>query len=111
MTRFAWASARVGVALSYSGEVSDSGPVIEHRAERVLAFMVAAVVGLSIVAFIAVIIGTAAGAGDDSGFSEPPWPLIIMLPWFGLPIGFALLIVLLILNWVRRSRESRSRAS
>ena len=104
-------SARVGLALSYSGEVSDSGPVTEHRAERVLAFMFAAVVGLSILAFIAVIIGTAAGAGAGNGFSEPPWPFIIMLPWFGLPIGFLLLIALLIVNWVRRSRESRSRAS
>ena len=91
--------------------MSDSGPVTEHRAERVLAFMFAAVVGLSILAFLAVIIGTAAGAGADNGFSEAPWPFIIMLPWFGLPIGFLLLIALLIVNWVRRSREPKARAS
>ena len=103
--------ARVRPALSYSGEVSDSGPVTEHRAERVLAFMFAAVVGLSILAFVAVIIGTVAGVGDDNGFSQPPWPFIIMLPWFGLPIGFLLLIALLIVNWVRRSREPKTRAS
>ena len=103
--------AQVRPALSYSGEVSDSGPVTEHRAERVLAFMFAAVVGLSILAFLAVIIGTAAGAAEADGFSQPPWPFIIMLPWFGLPIGFLLLIALLIVNWVRRSREPRTRAS
>lgn len=91
--------------------VSDSGPITEHRAERVLAFMFAAVVGLSILAFLAVIIGTAAGAGADNGFSQGVWPYIIMLPWFGLPIAFLLLIALLIVNWVRRSRESRARAS
>ena len=91
--------------------MSDSGPVTEHRAERVLAFMCAAAVGLSILAFIVLIIGTAAGAGDGDGFSESPWPFIIMLPAVGLPIGFLLLVALLIVNWVRRSRESRSRAS
>ena len=73
--------------------------------------MFAAVVGLSILAFLAVIIGTAAGAAEADGFSQPPWPFIIMLPWFGLPIGFLLLIALLIVNWVRRSREPRARAS
>jgi len=111
LTRVRSGCARVRRALAYSGGVSDSGPVTEHRAERVLAFMFAAVVGLSILAFLAVLIGTAAGAGADNGFSEAPWPIIIMIPWFGLPIGFLLLIALLIVNWVRRSRESKARAS
>ena len=42
--------------------------------------MFAAIVGLSILAFIAVMIGTAAGAGADDGFSQGVWPFIIMLP-------------------------------
>lgn len=91
--------------------MSDSGPISEHRAERVLAFMFAAVVGLSILAFFAVMIGTLTGAAADDGFSQGIWPLVIMLPWFGLPIGFALLIALLIVNAVRRSREARAGSS
>ena len=87
--------------------MSNQGPVTDHRAERVLAYMVAATIGLSILAFLAVMIGTLAGVGADDGFSEGIWPAILILPLIGLPIGFVLLIVLLIVNGVRRSRESR----
>ena len=92
---------------AYSGRVSSQGPVADHRAERILAYMVAATVGLSIIAFFAVMIGTFAGVGDDDGFSQGIWPYVLVLPMIGLPIGFLLLIALLIVNGVRRSRESR----
>jgi hypothetical protein len=91
--------------------VSESGPVTDHRAERILAVMFAALVGCSIVAFFAVIIGSAAGAGADDGFSHGAWPIVIMFPWFGLPIAFVLLIILLIVNATRRSRETRAGSS
>jgi hypothetical protein len=91
--------------------VSDSGPITQHRAERILAYMFVAIVGLSILAFIAVMIGTAAGAGADDGFSQGIWPLVIMLPWFGLPLAFLLLIALLIVNGVRRARAGRAGSS
>ena len=87
--------------------MSNQGPVTDHRAECVLAYMVAATIGLSILAFLAVMIGTLAGVGADDGFSQGIWPAILILPLIGLPIGFVLLIVLLIVNGVRRSRESR----
>jgi hypothetical protein len=90
--------------------VSSQGPVADHRAERILAYMVAATVGLSIIAFIAVMIGTLAGVGADDGFSRGIWPYVLVLPMVGLPIGFLLLIALLIVNGVRRSRESRQGA-
>ncbi|MCD5346439.1 multidrug ABC transporter ATPase [Agromyces sp. H3Y2-19a] len=91
--------------------MSDSGPITEHRAERVLAVMFAAIIGCSIVAFFAVIIGSAAGAAANDGFSQGIWPFVIMFPWFGLPIAFVLLITLLIVNAVRRSRETRAGSS
>ena len=69
--------------------------------------MFAALVGCSIVAFFAVIIGSAAGAAANDGFSQGIWPFVIMFPWFGLPIAFILLIV----NAVRRSRETRAGSS
>lgn len=70
--------------------------------------MVAATVGLSIAAFLAVMIGTLAGAGANDGFSQGIWPLVLVLPLIGLPIGFILLVTLLIVNGVRRARESRA---
>jgi hypothetical protein len=87
--------------------VSNQTPVTDHRAERVLAYMVAATIGISILAFLAVMIGTLAGVGANDGFSQGVWPVILVLPLIGLPLGFILLITLLILNGVRRARESR----
>ncbi|MFD4420608.1 multidrug ABC transporter ATPase [Agromyces sp. NPDC058484] len=91
--------------------MSDSGPITEHRAERVLAYMFVGVVGLSILAFIAIMIGTMAGAGANDGFSRGIWPIVIMLPWFGLPLAILLLIALLIVNGVRRARSTRAGSS
>ncbi|RFA19304.1 hypothetical protein [Subtercola boreus] len=78
-----------------------------NRAQRILAYMVASAVGLSILAFLAVIIGTAAGMKGDS-FSQGVWPTILLLPLFGLPIGFVFLVVLLVISLRKRAREARS---
>ena len=69
--------------------------------------MVASVVGLSILAFLAVIIATAMGVGDNDGFSRGVWPPIFILPLYGLPTGFVLIIALMISVGARRSREAR----
>lgn len=91
--------------------MSESGRITEHRAERILAYMFVAIVGISILSFLAVMFGTLAGAAADDGFSQGIWPAVIMLPWFGLPLAFLLLIALLIVSGVRRARESRSGSS
>ena len=83
----------------------------QHRAERILAYMFVAIVVLSILAFIAVMIGTAVGAGENDGFSQGIWPIVLTLPLFGLPIAFLLLIALLIVNGVRRARAGRAGSS
>lgn len=72
-----------------------------------MAYIVAGVVGLSIIAFFAVIAATATGVGANDGFSSGIWPIVITLPLFGLPIGFLLIIALLVISTVRRSREAR----
>jgi len=69
--------------------------------------MVASVVGLSILAFIAVIVATALGVGGNDGFSRGIWPPIFILPLYGLPLGFVLIIALMISVGMRRSREAR----
>ena len=73
--------------------------------------MFVAIVGLSILAFIAVMIGTAVGAGENDGFSQGIWPIVLTLPLFGLPIAFLLLIALLIVKDVRRARAGRAGSS
>ncbi len=108
LTRRRWAQA---CPLPYSGDVSESGPITQHRAERILAYMFVGIVGLSILAFIAVMVATFAGVGANDGFSQGIWPIVLTLPLFGLPIGFLLLVALLIVNGVRRARETRSGSS
>ncbi|MFC6357049.1 multidrug ABC transporter ATPase [Luethyella okanaganae] len=77
-----------------------------NRTERVLAYMVAGVVGLSIVAFIAIIAATASGM-QQADFGQGLWPLVTVFPLIGLPVGFLLIIVLMILSGIRRGREAR----
>jgi len=73
--------------------------------------MVAGVVGLSILCFIAMIAGTALGVGDNDGFSKGLWPAIITLPLFGLPLGFLLTIGLIVFVAIRRKRDSTANPS
>ena len=69
--------------------------------------MVAASIGLSILAFLAVIIATATGV---TNFGEGVWPVIIVLPLVGLPIGLVFMMVLFIVSAIRRGRESKDAA-
>jgi hypothetical protein len=71
--------------------------------------MIAAIIGLSIIAFVAVIIATAVGLNAED-FGQGLWPAVLNLPLVGLPIGLVLIIVLLVLSMRRRSREARESA-
>ena len=84
--------------------MSDEEKTPTSRAERSLAFMVAATLGLSVLAFLAVIIGTLAGVRD---FGSGIWPTVIFLPLIGLPIGLVFMIILLVLSMRRRLRDAR----
>ncbi len=67
--------------------------------------MIVAIVALSIAAFFAMIIGTFVGmTGPD--FAQGIWPAIAYAPLIGLPIGFILIVVLLVLGIRRRGREA-----
>ena len=79
---------------------SDSPP--PSRLERVLATVIASIIGLSIAAFIAIIIATWQGFQSDD-FTSGVWPAVTFLPLVGLPSGFVLIIVLLVISTRRRS--------
>jgi uncharacterized BrkB/YihY/UPF0761 family membrane protein len=67
------------------------------RSERVLAFMLLALVLLSVGTFVAIMVGTMQGMGSDD----------FMVPYIGLPLAIVLLITLMVSSAVRRARESR----
>lgn len=80
-------------------------PISDNRGERILAFMVASAVALSIIAFLSIIIGTAAGVRN---FGEGAWPVVIFLPQIGLPLGLILMIALIVMSWRRRGRDAKN---
>ena len=90
--------------------VAKETSVTIHRNERVLAFMIAGIVGLSILAFLTVIIATASGLPGNQ-FTGGFWQAVALLPGVGLPIGFLLIIVLIIISGLRRSREAKAATS
>jgi hypothetical protein len=78
--------------------------VLGNRNERVLAYMLASAIGLSVLAIIAIIAGTGLGVRD---FDEGVWPVIVVLPTIGLPIGFLLFIAIIVTSVVKKSRAAR----
>jgi hypothetical protein len=85
--------------------VANETPATIHRNERVIAYMIVGIVGLSIVAFFAMIIGTFVGMTAPD-FAQGVWPVIAYAPLVGLPLGIVLIIALLILGIRRRGREA-----
>ncbi|MDI2098771.1 hypothetical protein [Ruicaihuangia caeni] len=73
------------------------------RLERVFSTLVAVVIGVALLCFVAMIVGTLTHADLGSGF----WPIVAWIPYVGLPIGFVLIVALLILSARRRGKASR----
>ncbi|WP_203581116.1 multidrug ABC transporter ATPase [Microbacterium hibisci] len=80
-----------------------SGDVPVRRIDRVLAFMSLGLLLLSIVSFFAIMIGSASGADMRTGV----WPLVGVLVYVAPIVAFALLLTVLIMSFVRRSRANR----
>ncbi len=80
--------------------MADNTAVPLNRIERVLAFMIATIAGLSVVAIVAIIVASL----TRTNTSEGPWLAIAVLPSIGLPIAFVLVIVFAVLAIVRRRR-------
>jgi len=85
---------------------SDDLPV--RRIDRILAFMSLGLLVLAIVCFFSIIIGTATGL-EQADFASGVWPTVTALVWVAPPIAFALLLAVLIMTFVRRSRANKGR--
>ena len=75
-----------------------------RRIDRILAYVAITLVVLAIVCFVAVIIGTVAGA--DMG--TPVWGVVSVTVMYGLPLGVMAFFALLIMNMARRSRAAKA---
>ena len=65
--------------------------------------MIAGIILLSVVAIFATLGLTAAGVDLTEGI----FPTIVALPAIGLPLGFALVVVLLIMSVIKRGRAAK----
>ncbi|WP_345799830.1 multidrug ABC transporter ATPase [Microbacterium sp. AZCO] len=82
-----------------------SGPELPvRRIDRILAYMALGLTILSIVCFFAVILARPLGV---TNFAAGIWPLVVVLPLIALPIAFVMIVVLLIMSFVRRSRANK----
>ncbi|ALJ19662.1 hypothetical protein [Microbacterium sp. No. 7] len=74
-----------------------------RRIDRILAFMSLGMVVLSIVCFVAIIIGTQAGAD----FSQRFWVTVGTIVYVAPILAFLLLMAVLIMTFVRKSRANK----
>lgn len=83
--------------------MADNTRVPLNRIERLIAFVIGSVFGLSIAAIVALIISGLTHADTNSGL----WLSVKVLPAIGLPIGLLLLLVFAAVFSVRRNRLAR----
>lgn len=84
--------------------MEESSPVNANRLERVLAYMIAGVIGFSVICMVASLIAMWSGTFSGDGGMTGIWPFVTLFPEFGLPAGMLLLIALLIVSTIRRRR-------
>lgn len=72
--------------------------------ERFLAFASLSIIAVAILSFFATLIAALAGV-EEALLAEGFWPVVTWIGYVGLPVGFVLIIVLLITTMRRRKRE------
>lgn len=85
-----------------SKESGGAPPV--RRIDKILAAMSLGILVLSIACFFSVII---AGAVGVENYEAGVWPAVFFVQMYGPIVAFLLLITLLIMSFVRRSRANR----
>jgi len=80
--------------------MTKSEPTGPSRLETILAYMGAGVIGISLISIFVALIGSYFGGMSNL-------PLFAQIPLIGLPIGFVLVMWLLVLALRRKGRENR----
>ena len=83
---------------------SDDLPV--RRIDRILAFMSMGLLLLSIVCFVAIIVGTSSGM-KQSDFGAGIWPTVAALVNVAPILAFLLLVTVLIMTFIRKARVGK----
>ena len=89
-----------------SPAASDDLPV--RRIDRVLAFMSFGLLLLSIICFVAIMIGSASGMTHDD-FGAGIWPAVGTPVYIAPIVAFLLLVTVLIMTFIRKARAGTRR--
>ncbi len=82
-------------------------PVVPiSRLQRSLMYIAGSILGIGIIAIVALLIGEAT-LKTAIFESSPFWAVAAFLPEIAIPLGFFLFIVLIIVTYVRRSRAAK----
>jgi len=76
--------------------------------QRVLSYIIAALVIVSLVCIAAILIGTAVGGFAQQGSGEGLWPAVFVFPLIAFPLAFVLTIVLIIVVGRQRSKAAKA---
>lgn len=83
-------------------------PAPASRVQRILSYIIAALVIVSLVCIAAILIGTAVGGFAEQGSGEGLWPAVFVFPLIALPIAFVLIIVLIVVVGRQRSNAAKA---
>jgi len=74
--------------------------------EKLLAYASIVIIAAAVVAYLTtLIVGLAAGR---EVLAAGLWPIVAWIAFYGLPVGFVLLIALLVISFTRRGRAART---
>ena len=82
-------------------------PPATSRIQRILSYIIAALVVVALVCIAAILIGTALGGFAAQGSGEGLWPAVFLLPLLALPIAVVLMIALFIITARQRSKAAK----
>ncbi len=85
---------------------SDDLPV--RRIDRIIAFMSLGLLLLSVVCFIAIMIGSASGMTHED-FGAGVWPAVGTIVYIAPIVAFVLLVTVLIMTFIRKARVGKGR--
>ncbi|MFI5061185.1 MAG: hypothetical protein ACHP7F_07045 [Actinomycetales bacterium] len=83
-------------------------PPATSRPQRIISFIIAALVVVSLLCIAAILIGTAMGGFAQQGAGQGIWPTVFVLPLVALPIAFVLMIALFITTARQRSKAAKN---
>lgn len=77
--------------------------------DRFLGLGALGIVALSIVCFLAIILGTWFGDMTEASFKQGFWPVISAIPLYGLPIAFAMLLIVVFRGFARNGKSRKTK--